>query len=153
MKLSIIVSTLTLFASSADAFVAPNQSANTHHQILTSLSYKAANKSVEPTTADVVRPMRPTIGSPGEDAETAALAASLGIDDIIIRQEYGKWLARYDKTADVTRYPQFKKNFLIQFQNDLKYGKFYTLNEYGDCSEGKFWKTKILGELLCNGDC
>ena len=144
MKLSIIVPTLTLFASSADAFVATNHCSHTHNQILTSLtslSYKATNKSVEPTT-DVVRPLRSPIASPGEDAETSALAASLGIDDIIIRQEYGKWLARYDKTADVTRYPQFKKNFLIQFQNDLKYGKFYTLNEFGDCSEGKFSKRK-----------
>jgi hypothetical protein len=81
---------------------------------------------------------RPSVCFPGEDAETTTLAASLGLDDTVIRNEYGRWLARYDKSFDLTRYPQFKKNFLIQFQNDLKHGKFYTLNEFGDCTEGMY---------------
>lgn len=72
----------------------------------------------------------------GDDKETVALASSLGIDETIVRQEYEKWLDRYDKVADETRYPQFKKNFLIQFKNDLASGEFYTLNEFGDCKEG-----------------
>jgi hypothetical protein len=87
---------------------------------------------------------RPNVGIPGEDAETIALASSLGIDDIVIRQEYGKWLARYDKSFDLTRYPQFKKNFLVQFQNDMKHGKFYTLNEFGDCNEGMLFSIQGL---------
>ncbi len=32
------------------------------------------------------KPLRSPVGIPGEDAETTALAASLGIDDVIIRQ-------------------------------------------------------------------
>lgn len=133
MKFSILVS--ILFASTPAVGFAPNQYA---HPQFTSLAYKQTSKnSIDPIADIVDTPVRPSIATPGEDAETTALAASLGIEDIIIRQEYGKWLARYDKTADVTRYPQFKKNFLIQFQNDLKYGKFYTLNEFGDCTEGK----------------
>ena len=81
----------------------------------------------------LAQPTRNTI----DDEETSSLAASLGVEEIMIRQEYEKWLARYDKVADETRYPQFKKNFLVQFQNDLETGVFYTLNEYGDCMDAE----------------
>lgn len=80
---------------------------------------------------------RPHINISGEDAETIALANQLGIDDNVVRNEYGRWLARYNKNFDITRYAQFKKNWLQQFSHDVKYGKFYTLNEYGDCNEGE----------------
>ena len=80
---------------------------------------------------------QPTTSKTIDDEETSSLAASLGIEEIMIRQEYEKWLDRYNKVADETRYPQFKKNFLVQFQNDLESGVFYTLNEYGDCMEAE----------------
>lgn len=59
------------------------------------------------------------------------------VDELMVRSEYEKWLAKYDKEADESRYPQFRKNFMEQFQSDLKDGKFYSLNEFGDCTEGK----------------
>lgn len=81
---------------------------------------------------------RPMVHFPNEDAETIALANQLGIDDNVVRNEYGRWLARYNKNFDITRYAQFKKNWLQQFSHDVKCGKFYTLNEFGDCSEGMY---------------
>jgi len=54
---------------------------------------------------------QPTTSNTIDDEETSALAASLGIEEIMIRQEYEKWLDRYNKVADETRYPQFKKEF------------------------------------------
>ena len=80
--------------------------------------------------------VRPRVHFPNEDAETIALANQLGIDDNVVRNEYGRWLARYNKNFDINRYAQFKKNWLQQFSHDVKYGKFYTLNEFGDCTEG-----------------
>jgi hypothetical protein len=71
-----------------------------------------------------------------KEAKANSLATSLGIDEVIIRQEYIKWLARYEKTADSSRYPQFKINFLLQFQHDMNDGTFYMLNEFADCTEG-----------------
>eukprot|EP00980_Cylindrotheca_fusiformis_P003638 scaffold818_cov136-Cylindrotheca_fusiformis.AAC.4 len=79
-----------------------------------------------------------TIDFPCVDAESTALMTSLGLDDTVIRNEYGRWLARHGKSFDLTRYPQFKKNFVIQFQHDLEHGKFYTLNEFGDCTEEEY---------------
>lgn len=76
-------------------------------------------------------------------SETDKLAASLGIDETVVRQEYNKWLTRYDKTADPSRYDQFKTNFLRQFQVDLQHGKFFMLNENGDCTEGTYVKIVV----------
>lgn len=58
------------------------------------------------------------------------------VDELVIKQEYTKWLCKHNKTEDSSRYPQFKINFLRQFDHDLKRGNFYTLNEFGDCTTG-----------------
>lgn len=128
MKFPIVLSFLL---ASTTAFVVQDRSTSKAEACL-QLSYL---DELESSTSKRVSSL-PTVSFLGEDAETTGLAASLGLDDTVIRNEYGRWLARYDKCFELSRYPQFKKNFLIQFQSDLKYGKFYTLNEFGDCTEG-----------------
>jgi hypothetical protein len=73
-----------------------------------------------------------------EDPVTAALAASLGVSDDDVRFEYDNWLVRYNKPADETRYPTFKKNILLQAQYNREHGhgQNFPLNEYGDLTEG-----------------
>jgi hypothetical protein len=71
-----------------------------------------------------------------EDIEIIALAASLQVSDDDVRVEYAKWLMRYDKAADETRYPAFKKNILIQAQYNRDHRQTSSLNEYGDITEG-----------------
>jgi hypothetical protein len=71
-----------------------------------------------------------------EDPFTIALASSLEVSDDDVRFEYAKWLVRYDKAADETRYPTFKKNILLQAQYNRDHGQNFSLNEYGDFTEG-----------------
>jgi hypothetical protein len=73
-----------------------------------------------------------------EDPVTAALAVSLGVSEDDVRFEYANWTMRYDKTADETRYSTFKKNILLQAQYNLEHGQNFSLNEYGDFTEGTF---------------
>jgi hypothetical protein len=68
----------------------------------------------------------------------AALAQSLEVSEDNVRFEYAKWLMRYNKAADETRYPAFVKNLLTQVQNNREYGQNASLNEYGDISEGTY---------------
>jgi hypothetical protein len=64
------------------------------------------------------------------------MAASLGVSDDDVRSEYAKWLMRYDKAADETRYPTFKKNIILLAQSNRDHGRNFSLNEYGDSTEG-----------------
>jgi hypothetical protein len=73
-----------------------------------------------------------------EDRVTAALAVSLGVSDDDVRFEYANWMMRYNKPADETRYTTFKKNILLQAQYNREHGQNFSLNEYGDLTEGKF---------------
>jgi hypothetical protein len=77
-----------------------------------------------------------------EDEEVAVHEKSSDIDELVIIQEYGKWLNQHKRTTDESRYPQFRKNFIRQFEHDLKDGNFFTLNEFGDCTEGTYNKLK-----------
>jgi hypothetical protein len=70
------------------------------------------------------------------DPFTTALAESLGVSDDLVRLEYANWLMLYDKAADETRYPTYKKNILLLAQSNRKYGLRFSLNEYGDFTEG-----------------
>ena len=70
------------------------------------------------------------------------------VDEMLVRSEYEKWLVRYDKKADENRYPQFRKNYIQQFENDVKLGQFYSLNEFGDCTEGKNVKREVMYESM-----
>jgi hypothetical protein len=70
------------------------------------------------------------------DPFTTALAVSLGVSDDDVRLEYANWLMRYDKAADETRYPTFKKNILLLAQSNRDHGLSFSLNEYGDFTEG-----------------
>jgi hypothetical protein len=73
-----------------------------------------------------------------EDLVTAALAESLGVSDDDVQFEYANWLMRYSKPADEIRYPTFKKNILLQAQYNREHGQNFSLNEYGDFTEGTF---------------
>jgi hypothetical protein len=59
-----------------------------------------------------------------------------------VRKEYANWLIRYGKTTELSNYPTFKKNFLLQeeynrnFVGQCSSLKSFSLNEYGDCTEG-----------------
>jgi hypothetical protein len=77
-----------------------------------------------------------------EDPATAALAESLEVADNTVRNEYANWLMRYGKTTELSHYPTFKKNFLLQEEHNSNFVgqcsslKSFSLNEYGDCTEG-----------------
>jgi hypothetical protein len=77
-----------------------------------------------------------------EDQATAALAESLEVADITVRNEYANWLMTYEKTAGESRYPTFKKNFLLQEEYNRKVGQCHSLNEYGDCTEEEYYQIK-----------
>jgi hypothetical protein len=64
------------------------------------------------------------------------MVASLGVSDDDVRLEYAQWLMRYDKAADETRYPTFKKNILLLAQSNRYHGLSFSLNEYVDFTEG-----------------
>jgi hypothetical protein len=64
------------------------------------------------------------------------MAASLEVSDDYVRSEYAKWLIRYEKAYDETRYPTFKKNIILLTQSNLDDGLNSSLNEYGDFTEG-----------------
>ena len=132
MKFTAILATALVLPSYG--FIAPSA---THQQKQNCLALSYIDELEQSSPAAVAT--RPNLYIPGEDAETTALANQLGIDEHVVRNEYGRWLARYNKNFDVTRYAQFKKNWLQQFSHDVKYGKFYTLNEYGDCTQGKYF--------------
>jgi hypothetical protein len=76
---------------------------------------------------------------PADEVSSAvnSLASSLEISDRAVREEYSAWLMKYDKVADQTRYATFKQNFLAQEEWNQANGQAFTLNEYGDYSEGK----------------
>ena len=87
------------------------------------------------------RTLNPTVAissvpAPSNSTATKKEEATV-VDELMVRSEYKRWLVKYDKKADEIRYPQFRKNFVQQFQRDLKKGTFYSLNEFGDCTEGK----------------
>ncbi|CAJ1951816.1 unnamed protein product [Cylindrotheca closterium] len=130
MKITAIIATALVLPSYG--FVVPSTTPRTNSFL--AISYLDELELSSPA-AEATRPMT---NFPNEDAETIALANQLGIDDNVVRNEYGRWLARYNKNFDITRYSQFKKNWLQQFSHDVKYGKFYTLNEFGDCSEEEY---------------
>ena len=135
MKLTAIIATALVLPSYG--FVVP-----TAHRADSFLAISYLDElELSSPAAEATRPMT---NFPNEDAETIALANQLGIDDNVVRNEYGRWLARYNKNFDITRYSQFKKNWLQQFSHDVKYGKFYTLNEFGDCSEGMYRRAKTI---------
>lgn len=76
-----------------------------------------------------------TVAPPSNTTQTTKEKSTV-VDELMVRSEYEKWLVAYDKKADRSRYPQFRKNYIQQFESDLKEGQFYSLNEFGDCSEG-----------------
>ncbi|CAJ1964329.1 unnamed protein product [Cylindrotheca closterium] len=69
-------------------------------------------------------------------AKTTEEAATV-VDELMVRSEYEKWLVKNEKEADESRYPQFRKNYIQQFERDLKEGQFFSLNEFGDCTEAE----------------
>ena len=71
------------------------------------------------------------------DPVTRALANSLGVTDEMVRAEYNDWLMYYDKVPDESRYPIFKRNWLLQEDYNRMVGIDLALNEFGDCTEGK----------------
>jgi hypothetical protein len=62
--------------------------------------------------------------------------------DTTVRKEYANWLIRYEKTTELSHYPTFKKNYLLQEEHNSNFVgqcfslKSLSLNEYGDCTEG-----------------
>jgi hypothetical protein len=60
------------------------------------------------------------------------VVASLGVSDDDVQSEYAKWLMRYDKAADETRYPSFKKNVILLARFNRDHGLNFSLNQYGD---------------------
>jgi hypothetical protein len=75
---------------------------------------------------------------PADEVSSTAnsLATSLEVSDSAVREEYSTWLMKYDKVADETRYATFKQNFLAQEEWNEANGQAFTLNEFGDYSEG-----------------
>ncbi|KAL3942459.1 MAG: hypothetical protein SGBAC_003343 [Bacillariaceae sp.] len=86
-------------------------------------------RTVSPASANTVEPPSSTIQTITEKSTV--------VDELMVRSEYEKWLVLYDKKADKSRYPQFRKNYIQQIESDLKEGQFYSLNEFGDCSEAE----------------
>ena len=96
------------------------------------------------------------------DPATRALATSLGVTDDMVRAEYNDWLMYYDKVPDESRYPTFKRNWLLQEDYNRMVGIDLALNEFGDCTEGKeyfgddwfvfLWKVLKLCYLTCYDD-
>ena len=71
------------------------------------------------------------------DPANRALAASLGVTDDMIQEEYNQWLMIYDKVADESRYPIFKRNWLLQEDYNRRVEIDFALNEFADRTEGK----------------
>lgn len=74
-----------------------------------------------------------------QDDETTSLSNALGITELTIREEYDRWVMKYDRVPDESRYSTFKKNFLIQEDFNRKNGKSFQLNEFGDYTEGMYY--------------
>jgi hypothetical protein len=74
------------------------------------------------------------------------MAASLEVSDDDVRLEYAKWLIRYEKAYDETRYPTFKKNIILLAQSNRDDGLNSSLNEYLDFTEGtcRTWEVWLL---------
>ncbi|KAG7361640.1 hypothetical protein IV203_036741 [Nitzschia inconspicua] len=58
--------------------------------------------------------------------------------DEIIRAEYDAWAFRYGKTKQDDRFHIFRSNFMKQMDFNLKTGKFFLLNEYGDMTSEEY---------------
>lgn len=59
------------------------------------------------------------------------------IEDLV-RSEYETWCQDFGKTANESRYPIFKRNYLMQLQYNQQTGVYCGLNEYGDMTPEEF---------------
>jgi hypothetical protein len=62
--------------------------------------------------------------------------------EAIIRSQYSNWLQKFGKLPDESRYVAFRNNFIAVEEYGVKYGKFYMLNEFADCTEQEFYRKK-----------
>ena len=70
--------------------------------------------------------------APWKKTSFANPPANVEVDDVF-RQEYQAWANRYGKsTDDEARFENFKLNYMLQMQHNMRTGQVADLNEFGD---------------------
>jgi hypothetical protein len=87
-----------------------------------------------------------------KDEFTKLPSASVSRFDVdeIIRAEYDAWAFRYGKAKEDGRFEIFRSNFLKQMDFNLKTGKFFLLNEYGDMTSEEYEAKMLLLSSMSN---
>lgn len=87
---------------------------------------------------------------PPPSPSRGAVVARFDVNEII-RAEYDAWCFRYSKTKEDNRFQIFKSNFMKQMDFNLKTGKFFLLNEYGDMTSEEY-EAKVALKMKQNQD-
>jgi len=66
----------------------------------------------------------------------------MNISEESILRHYQEWCKKFHRRQDNFRFIVFQRNYLSQFKWNLAAGKqAFTLNEYADCTEGRFFQS------------
>jgi hypothetical protein len=70
--------------------------------------------------------------------EPSSQTTTAGYNEAMIRMEYKWWLPKHGKEADADRYPRFRANWISLFESGRASGDYFSLNEFGDCTEEEY---------------
>lgn len=162
MKLSLA---LTVLAGSAgvttsfvvDCYHAVARSAITHKNGMIGTDSKSRLHYMDNKAGDddavvdlngVVTDMGVVMGekNPTDEQLVENLAFSLNMDEALLHTKYQAWLNKYNKTADTSRYFNWKRNFLMQEVWNRTNGESFDLNEFGDYTKKEFNAMNAAGD-------